>query len=133
MRGTFKKAFIDALSFIEMQKSFAGDILVMNSIALLNKSLEHLKNYPDINLFLDNDNAGIKCRSEIIRSFASGKDHSGIYSNHKDLNEFLIHKMKNNVLNKAGKQSEKFPEQDKQHVREQKPEIKNSNSFKRKR
>ncbi len=45
------EGFMDALSFIEMQKSFSGDILVMNSIALLNKSIEHLKNYSDINLF----------------------------------------------------------------------------------
>lgn len=127
------EGFIDALSFIELQKSFAGDILVMNSIALLNKSIEHLKNYPDINLFLDNDNAGIKCRSEIIKLFPEAKDHSGIYSNHKDLNEFLIHRMKNNLSNKPGKQSDKFPEQDKQHVRDLEPKIKNSNGFKRKR
>ncbi|MFC0428784.1 toprim domain-containing protein [Chryseobacterium scophthalmum] len=127
------EGFIDALSFIELQKSFAGDILVMNSIALLNKSIEHLKNYPDIHLFLDNDNAGIKCRSEIIKFFPEAKDHSGIYSNHKDLNEFLRHRMKNNLSNKQGKQSDKFPEQDKQQTRDQEPEIKKSNGFKRKR
>ncbi len=127
------EGFMDALSFIELQKSFAGDILVMNSIALLNKSVEHLKNYHHINLFLDNDSAGIKCKSEIIKSFPEAKDHSGIYSNHKDLNEFLIHRMKNNLSNKTAKQSEKFPQQDKQHVRNQEPEIKNSNGFKRKR
>ncbi|MDF2831529.1 toprim domain-containing protein [Chryseobacterium indoltheticum] len=127
------EGFMDALSFIELQKSFAGDILVMNSIALLNKSLEHLKNYPDINLFLDNDNAGIKCKSEIIKSFPEAKDHSGIYSNHKDLNEFLIHRIKNNVSNKAGKQSEQLQDSDELKLRNQEPEIKNSNGFKRKR
>ena len=127
------EGFMDALSFIEMQKSFVGDILVMNSIALLNKSIEHLKNYSDINLFLDNDTAGIKCKSQIIKSFPEAKDHCGIYSNHKDLNEFLIHRIKNDASNKAGKQSEKFPEEDKKHVRNQESEIKNSNGFKRKR
>ncbi|MBD3904810.1 toprim domain-containing protein [Chryseobacterium sp. Ch-15] len=127
------EGFIDALSFIEMKRSFGGDILVMNSIALLSKSMEHLKNYPDINLFLDNDTAGNKCKSEIIKSFPKAKDHSAIYSNHKDLNEFLIHRMKNNVSNKTEKQSEKFPEQDKQQVRNHGHEIKKSNGFKRKR
>lgn len=127
------EGFMDALSFIELQKSFAGEILVMNSIALLNKSIAHIKNYSDIHLFLDNDNAGIKCRSEIIKFFPEAKDHSGIYSNHKDLNEFLIHRMKNNISYKAGKQSEKFPEQDRQQFRNQEPKIKNSNDFKRKR
>ena len=127
------EGFIDALSCIDLQKSFAGDILVMNSIALLNKSIEHLKNYPNIHLFLDNDNAGIKCRSEIIKFFPEAKDYSGIYSNHKDLNEFLIHRMKNKVSNNTRKQSGKFPEQDKQHVRNREQEIKKSNGFKRKR
>lgn len=127
------EGFIDALSFIEMQKSFVGVILVMNSIALLNKSIEHLKNYPNIHLFLDNDNAGIKCTSEIIKFFPEAKDHSGIYSNHKDLNEFLIQRMKNNLSNKAGKQPEKFPEQKKQQIKDQEPKIKKSNGFKRKR
>lgn len=127
------EGFIDALSFIELQKSFAGDILVMNSIALLNKSVEHLKNYPDIHLFLDNDNAGIKCKSEIIKFFPEAKDHSGIYSNQKDLNEFLMHRMKNNLSNKPGKQSEQVQEPDKLKPRDQEPVIKNLNGFKRKR
>lgn len=127
------EGFMDALSFIEMQKSFAGDILVMNSIALLNKSIERLKNYSDINLFLDNDNAGIKCKSQIIKSFSQAKDYSGLYSNHKDLNEFLIHRIKNNVPNKLGKRSEKFPEPDKLQEIQQETEIRNSNSFKMKR
>ncbi|WP_076752691.1 toprim domain-containing protein [Elizabethkingia anophelis] len=127
------EGFMDALSFLEMQKSFTGDILVMNSIALLNKSIECLKNYSDINLFLDNDNAGMKCKSVIIKRFPEAKDHSGIYSNHKDLNEFLIHRIKNNVETECGKQYEKFPEADKSTERKQEPEIKNANGFKRKR
>lgn len=127
------EGFMDALSFIEMQKSFAGDILVMNSVALINKSIERLKNYSDINLFLDNDNAGIKCKSQIIKSFSQAKDHSGLYSNHKDLNEFLIHRIKNNVPNKLGKRSEKFPEANKLEEIKQETEIRNSNGFKRKR
>lgn len=127
------EGFMDALSFLEMQKSFTGDILVMNSIALLNKSIEHLINYSDINLFLDNDTAGIKCKSQIIKSFPDAKDHSGIYSNHKDLNEFLIHRIKNDKTIKSGKQSEKFPEPDKLEEIKQEPEIRNSNSFKMKR
>jgi len=127
------EGFMDALSFIEMKKSFKGDILVMNSIALLNKSIEHLKNYPNINLFLDNDTAGIKCKSQILKSFPKAKDHSGIYSNHKDLNEFLIHRIKNNVANKSEKRTEQLKDSDKLKVRNQELEIKNTNSFKRKR
>ncbi|WP_185249581.1 toprim domain-containing protein [Chryseobacterium bernardetii] len=127
------EGFMDALSFIEMQKSFSGDILVMNSIALLNKSIEHLKNYSDINLFLDNDNAGIKCKSLIIKSFPEAKDHSSVYSNHKDLNEFLMHRINNDVVINSAKNSIKFPEADKTEERELEPEVRNSNGFKMKR
>lgn len=127
------EGFMDALSFVEMQKSFVGDILVMNSIALLNKSIEHLKSYSEINLFLDNDNSGIKSKSVIIKHFPEAKDHSAIYFNYKDLNEFLIHRIKNDVNNKSGKQSKKFPKADKLQKRNQEPGLKNSNGFKRKR
>ncbi|WP_080780222.1 toprim domain-containing protein [Chryseobacterium phocaeense] len=127
------EGFMDALSFIEMQKSFSGEILVMNSIALLNKSIEHLKNYSDINLFLDNDNAGMKCKSLIIKSFPEAKDHSSAYSNHKDLNEFLMHRINNDVSINLGKNSIKFPEADKTEERKPEPEIRNSNGFKMKR
>ncbi|WP_265427053.1 toprim domain-containing protein [Chryseobacterium sp. YIM B08800] len=127
------EGFMDALSFIEMQKSFAGDILVMNSIALLNKSIEYLKNYSDINLFLDNDNAGIKCKSEIIKSFPEAKDHSIVYSNHKDLNEFLMHRINNDSSINSCKNSIKFPEADKTEERKPEPEIRKSNGFKMKR
>ena len=88
------EGFIDALSFIELRKSYSGDLLVMNSVALLNTTKEHLKNYSEINLFLDNDNSGIKCKNEILQSFPNAKDFSEIYKNHKDLNEYLIERIK---------------------------------------
>ena len=127
------EGFMDALSFIEMQKSFSGDILVMNSIALLKKSIEYLKNYSAINLFLDNDTAGKKCKSLIIKSFPEAKDHSDIYSNHKDMNELLMHRINNNASINSRKNSMKFTEADKTEEREPKPEIRNSNGFKMKR
>ena len=94
------EGFIDALSFVEMQKSYKGNLLVMNSIALLNKTKEHLKDYSEISLFLDNDPAGLKCKNEILQSFPNAKDYSEIYENHKDFNEYLTD-IKNDV-SKAG-------------------------------
>lgn len=84
------EGFTDALSFIEMQKAYRGDLLVMNSIALLNKTKDYLKNYSDIHLFLDNDRAGKICKNEILKSFPEAKDHSKIYFPHKDLNDYLL-------------------------------------------
>ena len=88
------EGFMDALSFMELQKAFTGDLLVLNSTSLLKEAIEHLKSYSEIYLFLDNDKAGKKCKAELLESFPQAKDHSGLYSPHKDLNDFLIYKMR---------------------------------------
>ncbi|MDQ8747833.1 toprim domain-containing protein [Elizabethkingia miricola] len=85
------EGFMDALSFIELHKTFIGDLLILNSTSLLKKSIEHLKNYSEINLFLDNDKAGEKCKMELLESFPHAKDHSGLYAPHKDLNDYLVY------------------------------------------
>ncbi len=84
------EGFLDALSFVEMKRFFKGDLLVMNSISLLNKTKEYLQNYSEINLFLDNDKAGENCKNEILKSFPQAKDHSKIYFPQKDFNGYLL-------------------------------------------
>jgi DNA primase len=91
------EGFIDALSFVEMKPFFNGDLLVMNSISLINKTKEHLKNYSEINLFLDNDKSGENCKTSILKSFPEAKDHSEIYFPHKDLNEYLLSEIKTKI------------------------------------
>ena len=44
------EGFMDALSFVEMKSFYNGDILVMNSISLLNKTKEYLKQYSEIHV-----------------------------------------------------------------------------------
>ena len=89
------EGFTDALSFVEMKPFFNGDLLVMNSVSLLNRTKEYLKNYSEINLFLDNDKAGETCKNSILKSYPEAKDHSEIYALHKDLNDYL--QFKNNT------------------------------------
>ena len=89
------EGFMDALSFVEMKPFFIGDLLVMNSISLLNRTKEYLKIYPEIHLFLDNDKAGETCKTSILKSFPEAKNHSEIYALHKDLNDYLKSKKEN--------------------------------------
>ena len=89
------EGFIDALSFVEMKPFYKGNVLVMNSISLLNKTKDHLKNYSEIHLFLDNDKAGETCKNSILKSFPEAKDHTEIYALHKDLNDYLKSKKEN--------------------------------------
>ena len=83
------EGFTDALSFVEMKPFFNGDLLVMNSISLLNKTKECLKKYAEVHLFLDNDNAGENCKNAILKDFPHAKNNAEIYSGFKDLNAFI--------------------------------------------
>nr|WP_199162982.1 toprim domain-containing protein [Elizabethkingia sp. ASV34] len=91
---TVFEGFMDALSFLELHKFYSGNILVMNSIALLKKTMDYLKDYSEIDLYLDNDKAGIKCTAEIIKSYPQAIDHSKEYLDFKDYNEFILHQIK---------------------------------------
>lgn len=104
------EGFIDALSFVEMKPFFIGDLLVMNSISLLNRTKEHLKIYSEIHLFLDNDKAGETCKNEILKSFPEAKNHSEIYALHKDLNEYFV--FRNNTKIEKQQQVELNPKQE---------------------
>ncbi|WBV60645.1 toprim domain-containing protein [Chryseobacterium camelliae] len=81
------EGFTDALSFIEMQKSFQEDLLTLNSTLILKKTLALLDSYSEITLFLDNNPAGRACTSEIIKIFPNAIDFSHLYSDYKDLNQ----------------------------------------------
>ena len=104
------EGFIDALSFVEMKPFFNGDLLVMNSVSLLNKAKEYLKNYSEFHLFLDNDKAGEHCKNSILKSFPEAKNHSEIYALHKDLNEYFI--FRNNTKIEKQQQVELNPKQE---------------------
>ncbi|MDV3926411.1 hypothetical protein CMT52_13325 [Elizabethkingia anophelis] len=84
------EGMMDMLSFIELQKSYVGDLLILNSVALLGRAKEYLKSYSNISLFLDNDSAGLKSKTELQTSFPDAIDYGHLYSGHKDLNEFLM-------------------------------------------
>ena len=104
------EGFMDALSFVDMKPFFNGNMLVMNSISLLNRTKEHLKIYSEIHLFLDNDKAGETCKNEILKSFPEAKNHSEIYALHKDLNEYFV--FKNNTKIEKQQRIELNPKQE---------------------
>ncbi len=91
------EGFMDALSYIELNEILEDDILVLNSIALLDKAKIVLQNYDEINLYFDHDRAGEKATRGLIYSFPNAKDCSGIYQEYKDLNEFLLAERSNNI------------------------------------
>ena len=92
------EGFMDYLSFLTLrQKSCLTypdldkqDYIILNSVSNLSKALYPLGNYEHIHCFFDNDAAGMKAVQELHREYGwRVRDSSRIYSNYKDLNDYL--------------------------------------------
>ena len=95
------EGFMDYLSFLTLrQKSCPTypnldkqDYIILNSVSNLSKALYPLGNYEHIHCFFDNDAAGMKAVQELHREYGwHVRDSSRIYSNYKDLNDYLMGK-----------------------------------------
>ncbi|MCB4235130.1 toprim domain-containing protein [Kaistella anthropi] len=86
------EGFFDFLSFKSIEKSCGNsntDYLILNSVFLIKNKFSLLENYQNIELFLDNDEAGSIITDEIIKKFPNAEDCRFLYENFKDLNEFV--------------------------------------------
>ncbi len=102
------EGFFDFLSFCELAKKSGEEtfnqikginVLILNSVALLDKAINALKSYNDIRLFLDNDDAGATSTLKIMNALPTSQDFSDLYKPYKDLNEFLLKTNKSNLPN----------------------------------
>lgn len=87
------EGFFDLLSYVQLKpvESKKYDLLSLNSLALIDKSLEILVKYKEIKLFLDNDEAGEAATERILGlKLSLTIDNSKEYSAQKDLNEHLV-------------------------------------------
>ncbi len=90
------EGMFDFLSMMQIKKidsfyNIGANIIVLHSLSCINHI--DLKNYETIDLFLDNDDAGIKATEKLIEQYQEKQiiDFSKIlYPNAKDLNEFLL-------------------------------------------
>ena len=88
------EGFWDFLSYLTIQKveKTKHDVVVLNSVANVEKAMEFLKSHKTIFTYLDNDNAGRKA-TELIQSVHSNVyNHSTQYNEYKDLNDYLCGK-----------------------------------------
>ena len=90
------EGFIDYLSAFTLDIISGADAIILNSIVNVNKGVPYLKGYTAINCYLDNDNAGQTALSELTVIYGSTViDRSVLYSEFKDLNEYLTNKFFN--------------------------------------
>lgn len=89
------EGFMDFLSFMMLRRKENDglkrqDYLVLNSVSNIQKALEPLSHYENIQCFLDNDEAGRKAYQALLMGLKVPViDSSGLYADCKDLNEFL--------------------------------------------
>ncbi|MBN8876887.1 MAG: toprim domain-containing protein [Sphingobacteriales bacterium] len=94
------EGFFNFLSFQMLQKKRAKDLndlpklqpdfLVLNSLSFFEKSRETMEKYSAIHLCLDRDKAGVQATVKALQWSDKYKDLSKLYSQHKDLNEYLV-------------------------------------------
>ena len=88
------EGFMDFLSYLTIKPNSDKDFIILNSVALVDKSIEVIKQYDDVKLALDNDKAGDVATKKITEHIPGAIDVRGYYTNFKDLNEFIINKNK---------------------------------------
>ncbi|AZB21195.1 DNA primase [Kaistella haifensis] len=88
------EGFFDFLSFKNIENYLEkkpSDYIILNSVSLLNKINSANGNYENIELYFDNDEAGNRAVKMIKNKSVNAEDCRVLYSNFKDLNDWLIH------------------------------------------
>ncbi|SDF42179.1 Toprim-like [Cellulophaga baltica] len=97
------EGMFDLLSLMEIHKNLqeAYDFLVLNSTAFVSKAIKLVDEYSCVELYLDSDKNG-KRTTEILKEYSKNwKDKSVLYSEVKDINEWLISRAKKRIGEKA--------------------------------
>ena len=85
------EGMFDLLSLFKLDDGSLSnsDIIVLNSIAFIKEIEQYINNYPKVSLYLDNDTTGREAADYLMSTYNHVTDHSDIYKNYKDLNEYL--------------------------------------------
>ncbi len=87
------EGFMDFLSYFTIKKypAFSLNVVVLNSVANLDKAIPFLQCNNNIHLFLDRDEAGRTATAEIVSRCPQSEviDHSGLYLGYKDVNDYF--------------------------------------------
>ena len=92
------EGFMDFLAYLSLKhpERLRIDAAVLNSVVNLPKAIPFLSRHPVIHAFFDNDEAGRKTTSDLIRLCPRSEviDQRHFYSGHKDVNDYLIARIK---------------------------------------
>ncbi|AZA56886.1 toprim domain-containing protein [Chryseobacterium shandongense] len=86
------EGFFDFLSFKNLESELEkepSDYLILNSVSMIHNIKNSLGKYEKVKLYLDNDEAGNRAVEIISSEIKNAKDCRVLYSDFKDLNEYL--------------------------------------------
>lgn len=89
------EGFFDFLSFKNVEiflEKGPSDYLILNSVSMLHNIKNSLGNYEKLELYFDNDEAGNRAVEMIKSENKNTEDCRVLYSDFKDLNDWMIHK-----------------------------------------
>ena len=87
------EGFFDFLSFKNIEKSLSdekSDNIILNSVSMISKIKNLLKNYKKIELYFDNDEAGNRAVETLKKEFENVEDDRILYKDFKDLNDWAM-------------------------------------------
>ena len=89
------EGMFDLLSVITVSPNLKreADFLILNSVAFADKALPYFDHYKLVELYLDQDEAGIKTTAFFLNSTSKCVNKSEFYSDEKDLNAWLMKKI----------------------------------------
>jgi len=93
------EGFFDFLSFKSSDESLvnkSSDYLILNSVSMISNIKNSLGKYEKVELYFDNDEAGNRAVEMIKNEGENVEDCRVLYSDFKDLNDWLIHKNPSN-------------------------------------
>jgi DNA primase len=96
------EGFFDFLSFLTLdyKDEKEGDFIILNSVALVDRLDEVLKNYSGVFAFLDNDNSGKLGIEKLKNKSQKVIDRSLEYKDFEDLNAYLMNKKRSVITQK---------------------------------
>ena len=102
------EGFMDFLSFFSMKEEVIHHCLVMNSVSNVAKAIRYLndRHLTHIRAFLDNDEAGRRTTEYLVKAGFKVEDMSVHYRSFKDLNEYHVHRVREQLK----RQSLKMPQ-----------------------
>jgi len=89
------EVFFDFLSFKDVEKFLEkepSDHIILNSVSMIQNIKNSIGNYENIELYFDNDEAGNRAVEMIKNENKNAEDCRILYSDFKDLNDWIIHK-----------------------------------------